>query len=215
MGSLGIESYRQLEPNTLVESLIAYVEKQLPLFTKSGEFVEILEIKKNENQHSAAFCAFMTNQCRSKFYFNRENAQKGSSSIDIGVYKGGKLFFTIEAKILPTPKGSHRNEYEYVYGRGGGIQRFRNGSHGLDNSNNYLNQNGLIAYVKEFDFPYWVEKINQWIADAEWDEAEKLQGLYLKSIGRLKSEHPRSDDSKVFLDHFWVYVNEEEDSSNE
>src|SRR5580704_11285040 len=104
--SKGIKSFQVIQPNNLVNDIIQYIEKQLPLFVASSEFVDLTKIKKNENQHSTAFCLYMTNNCQSKFYFNRESAQKGGSTIDIGVYFGSKLIFTIEAKILPTPKGA-------------------------------------------------------------------------------------------------------------
>ena len=132
----GLKSFQNLEPNELVPDLIGYIEKELVRFTYSEEFLDILEKKKNENQHTLSFCVYMTNKCKSKFYFARENAQKGSSVIDIGIYRGSILVFTVEAKLLPTPKGSStnpRHDYEYVYGRGGGIIRFKEEKHGLDN----------------------------------------------------------------------------------
>src|SRR5690606_38663730 len=126
------------------------------------EFVDILTMKKHENQHSQSFCTYMTNKCRSIYYFGRENTQVGSHTIDIGIYHGSILIFTIEAKLLPTPtQSSPRTEHEYVYGRGAGIQRFRDGVHGVDNQNKPLPENGLIAYIKEQDFDHWLSKINQ------------------------------------------------------
>lgn len=203
----GIKEFRVLEPNNLVENLIAFIEEQLPNFTRSNEFVDIVVKKKNEDQHSTAFCVFMTNRCNSVFCFQRENAQKGSRTIDIGVYSGSTLIYTIEAKLLPTPKGPKRNEHEYVHGKGAGIQRFKDEAHGLDNEDNLLNESGLIAYLKKNNFEYWFIKINQWIADAKWGEDEKLEIVGINSIATLKSMHLRRNKSKISLYHFWVYVN--------
>lgn len=205
MGKPGISEFQELEPNNLVQELIIDIESELPKFTNSDEYVEILYNKKNENQHSTAFCLYMTNRCED-FVFMTETQQQGSRSVDIGVYKGHILFFTIEAKILPTPKDSTRNVYEYVYGKGGGIQRFKDENHGLDHRGNLFATNGLIAYVKEKDFQSWFEKINKWILDADWDENEQLEKVNIGSTARLESEHRRNSNSKVTLFHFWVYV---------
>ena len=196
--------------NQAILNLVEYIEKTLPDFPHSQEFVDILEKKKNENQHSQSFCVYMTNKCKSKYYFGRENAQKGSYAIDIGIYQGSNLIFTIEAKLLPTPKGTKkepRAEYEYVYGKGAGIQRFRDGFHGVDNQDNPLFENGMIAYIKENDFDYWFSKVNKWVNDAQWDKSEQLDKLYFKTIGKLFSKHPRQKAPDVSLYHFWIYVN--------
>ncbi|MFN0202561.1 MAG: hypothetical protein ACKVTZ_13635 [Bacteroidia bacterium] len=129
-------------------------------FTQPDEYVEILEKKKNENQHSLSLCVFMTTLCKSTYYFACENAQKGQSVMDIGVYIGSNLVFTIEAKVLPIPKYEGSTPHQYVYGQGGGIERFKEGNHGVDNRNRMINPNGMIAYIKQHDFQYWFEKVN-------------------------------------------------------
>ncbi|MBN8876773.1 MAG: hypothetical protein J0I32_04450 [Sphingobacteriales bacterium] len=205
----GLHEFKVLEPNNLVGDLVALIQTELASFTKSDEFVNILEKKKNENQHSLSFCVFMTNKCKSKFYFARENAQKGSSVIDIGVYHGADLIFTIEAKLLPTPKGrsdQKRDEHEYVYGKGAGIQRFKDGNHGTDNLDNFLKENAMIGFLKGDDFDFWLQKVNQWIRDANWSESELLEKIEFQSTGKLKSKHSRSNNSDVLLHHFWIKV---------
>jgi len=195
--------------NQAIFKLIEYIEEKLPDFTNSREFADILEKKKNENQYSISLCVYMTNESKSTYCFITENPQKGSYRIDIGVYQGSNLIFTIEAKVLPTPKGTKkkpRAEYEYVYEKGAGIQRFRDGFHGVDNQDNPLSENGMIAYIKEKNFEYWFSKVNQWVLDAHWDESEQLEKIYFKSIGKLFSKHPRPKTSDVKLYHFWIYV---------
>ena len=199
-----IKGFKELEPNTLVRELIQYIEKELPSFPTSQEFKDNW-IKKNEDKYSSVFVIFMTNQCKSNFYFKSENPQKGSHTIDIGVYKGSVLIFTIEAKILPTPKP--RIEHEYVYGKGAGIQRFKECKHGLDNSNNPLPESGMLAYIKDNDYDYYHKKVNQWILDATWDKSEQLEKISFNAIGKLKSKHKRiSDSSEFILHHFWIKV---------
>lgn len=195
--------------NKAILDLIKYIEVELPDFTNSPEFFDITIKKKNENQYSLSLCVYMANKAKSKYSFIRENAQKGSYAIDMGIYQGSNLIFTIEAKLLPTPKGTKnkpREEHEYVYGKGAGIQRFRDGFHGVDNQDNPLSKNGMIAYIKKNDFDYWLSKVNKWVIDAQWDKSEQLDKLYFKTIGKLFSRHPRQNTSDVGLYHFWIYV---------
>ncbi|CAN5818611.1 hypothetical protein BH10BAC2_BH10BAC2_26940 [soil metagenome] len=205
----GLSEFKQLQPSNVITDLIQLIDEYLPGFTSSSEFVKILEKKKNENQHSLSFCVYMTNRCNSRFYFGRENAQFGSSVIDIGVYYGENLIFTIEAKLLPTPTGtkkSPRDEHEYVYGAGAGIQRFKDERHGLDNIGNLLPESGMIAFVKQKDYNYWLKKVNQWILDASWTDAEKLQGNISDAIAKLCSSHIRKGKTHVLLHHYWITV---------
>ena len=195
--------------NQAISDLIKYIEETLPGFPNSQEFIDILKKKKNENQHSLSFCVYMANKAKSKYSFIRENSQRGSYTIDIGIYQGSNLIFTIEAKLLPTPKGTKkkpRAEHEYVYGKGAGIQRFRDGFHGVDNQDNSLLHNGMIAYIKEKDFEYWFSKVNQWILDAQWGKSEQLEKIYFKTMAKLVSKHRRPNACDVKLYHFWIYV---------
>jgi hypothetical protein len=98
------------------------------------------------------------------------------------------------------------HEQKYVYGKGAGIQRFKDENHGLDHENNLLPECGLIAYVKQNDFQYWFVAINQWIVDASWNGSEKLEIVFINGIARLKSKHIRKGGSEVLLSHFWLKV---------
>lgn len=204
----GLDSYQNLRPNNLVGELIEHIEETLPKFKDSDDFENILIQKENENQHSEAFCNYMTfSQTPLKFNFMREKSQKANHSVDFGIYlKGGILLFTIEAKVLPIPKSKKRMEYEYVYGKGGGIARFKEEDHGVDNKNRPLLENGMIAYIKEGEYSEWLEKINFWITEAKWPVAESLKEVYIKDIARLQSQHTTLNGSKVSLHHFWVDV---------
>lgn len=208
----GLNTFQNLEPNSIVENLVTSIDREIGNFTASDSFKKILKKKKNENQHSEAFCHFMNfhlNNPSVTFIFSREVAQKGNRTVDIGVYYGSTFIYTLEAKLLPTPKGSKsspRAEHEYVYGKGGGIQRFKNNQHGLDHEENLLRENGLIAFIKENNFDLWHSKINQWILEANWGLSEQLQKVYFNKTARLDSKHKRVDDSNVTLHHFWVYV---------
>lgn len=203
----GIKGFKQLESNHLVKELLAFIDQELPGFMPSEEFISILQNKKNENQHTLSFCVFMTNKCFSRFYFARENAQKGSSVVDIGVYYGANLIFTIEAKILPIPqsgKTNSRDEHEYVYGKGAGIQRFKEERHGVDNKGCLLAENGMIAFLKERDANYWLQKVNNWIIEANWPQSEMLELIKSETLALLRSKHTRANTSELTLHHFWI-----------
>ena len=205
----GIKTFRELKPSKLIQQLIFTISNELALFPSSDEFKEVLAKKKNENQHSTAFCLYMTNSCQSKFYFNRENAQIGSRTIDIGIYKGAVLIFVIEAKLLPTPEGSKekpRYEHEYVYGKGAGIQRFKDGQHGFDNQDSPFSDSGMLAFVKENDFNFWHKKVNKWVLDAKWGTSEQLKKINIDKTAVFLSAHFREDGSMIRLHHFWVSV---------
>lgn len=203
----GIGTFRELRPNRLVQKLVSVIIDMLQEFPRSEEFESVLAKRKNENQHSLAFCLYMTN--RSQFSFMRENAQKGSHTVDISAYEGATLIFVIEAKSLPTPSGTKqkpRSDHEYVYGKGGGIQRFKDGWHGVDNQDRTFSECGMIAYVKENDFDFWFEKINHWVLDAGWVASEQLEKVTIDKTAILSSNHSRQDNSMIRLHHFWVKV---------
>src|SRR5258706_9862951 len=74
-----------------------------------------------------------------------------------------EAIFPIECKRLPTPTENERDEREYVTnepGTNGGIQRFKLGYHGASH-----NFGGMVAYVQEENFDYWLGKVNGWIDD--------------------------------------------------
>ena len=201
---LPISKHRKSKDN--LTELIHIIEQNLASFPYSLEFETILAQKKDENQHSDAFCAFISRVCDNHFQFVRELSQYGACRIDIGIRHNSWVIFTIEAKVLPTPIYKDSTEHQYVYGKGGGIERFKQGKHGLDDTNNKLPINGMIAYIKKQDFTYWHTKVNQWIKDANWDDSELLTQKYPTQQDKYISQHPRKDGTHVTLHHFWVLV---------
>lgn len=210
----GIGGFNKLSPSNIIDDLIIHIDNQLPGFVTSNTYNKIIVTKKNEVQHTTALSVYLMKQ-QDRVTFIPEVAQKGSAKIDIGVFDRStdELIFTIEAKVLPTPKGTKskpRAESEYVFAKAGeggaGIERFKNGFHGLDLNEIPLKESGMVAYVKESDFGKWHKTINEWITDAAWGDAEHLHKVYSNVGARLVSKHLRLDNSVIKLHHFWVVV---------
>jgi len=207
----GIDMNRPVPKNrkrkNKIKQLLYVIESNFSYFISSNEFKTITKVKKHENQYTTAFCAFLNRKCNNFFQFEREVSQYGTFTIDIGIRNNCSIIFTLEAKLLPTPsKPKSRPEYEYVYGRGGGIQRFKDLKHGLNDQNVLLPINGMMAFVLESDFSDWLIKINQWITDVSWPTNEHLNQKYLDNEACYISNHERINGSIVTLHHFWVKI---------
>ena len=118
----------------------------------------------------------------------------------------------IECKRLPTPKGSKRDEREYVfnqYASTGGIQRFKAGHHGARHT-----LGAMIGYMQQETTGFWDGQIAQWIRDlvtageSGWSnndllELENDSGV----VATLRSSHSRKGLPNIELRHLWVNMN--------
>lgn len=212
----GINEFSQLEATNLLILLLEHIESRIKDFAQSNAFKKNTKKKDEEVHYTTILCHFLTKK-QDKFTFNAEIKQIGTRRIDVGVMSQDtdELFFTIEAKILPMPEpkkaGKTRDTHEYVYqnkGNGAGIQRFKDVAHGLDFEDSPIEENGMIAYIKDnTKFSDWLLQVNQWITDAGWGEEEHLRP---KTDGdenyTYQSKHKRTTKGKVTLHHFWVKV---------
>jgi hypothetical protein len=120
----------------------------------------------------------------------------------------------IECKRLPTPARSDRDEREYVFSRHsstGGIQRFKDGSHGAAHA-----LGAMIGYVQDGALTHWVAAVGGWVrglaaTDAEWSEADvpvlEEENATLE-LGRLRSRHVRRHNlGTIELCHLWIKMN--------
>jgi hypothetical protein len=161
------------------------------------------------------------NKGNSPFVFEKDVIKSTTKrKEDIGVYfkespQVDELpFYVLEAKRLPTPTGTSRDEREYVVGlkSDGGIERFKKDLHGCK-----LGRCGMIGYVEEKDFPFWQKKINEWIKDLvknnpdseiNWEGTEKLSSLTItNTVAHCNSAHSIKESSRsIKLFHFWVLL---------
>ncbi len=201
-----------------VDKLILFLEKYLPDFTKERK----VDGSQSENDLTQELWAFLmrkrkhnTEKIEHPFDFQGEFSKKKKNQkghpkrVDLATWlnvedQDMEIIYCLEAKKLPTP-GSGR-EKEYVFGKGGAIERFKNEVHGLDNAGNLLEKNGIIAYVTDNSFEHWFSLINNWISEYGWTGTEHLSKVYFKTIGKLTSSHTRISGSRLQLIHFWVNI---------
>ncbi len=109
-----------------------------------------------------------------------------------------KSFFDIECKRLNSDF-SEQHVSQYVHGKTGGIQRFKENKHGVD-----LPQSAMIGYIETNDFDFWFERINNWIGEP----SENLKFIEKAKIAKLKSHHKRtvSPNTNIELMHFWIQL---------
>lgn len=53
---------------------------------------------------------------------------------------------------------------------------------------------------------FWLDKVNQWVLDIKWNEAEKLQKIYFGVYAKLHSTHGLQNQEDIVLHHFWINI---------
>jgi hypothetical protein len=120
----------------------------------------------------------------------------------------------IECKRFPIPKGKDRDEREYVissHTSTGGIQRFKEGSHGAAHT-----FGGMIGYVQEQTTSFWDARVAGWIKKLAgtrpgWTMKDLLQ-LERKDatlrVAVFRSSHARQNGlPDIELRHLWMEMN--------
>lgn len=182
--------------DNIIFSLLIFLEINL------SEFPEKINIKPDTNEEiiNQKLLRFL-NSKNKLFSFvpeNRDETGKDKRKPDFGVYEkieiyddNQKRFFDIECKRLYHPSKSK----QYVSGKTGGIQRFKDNKHGVD-----LSYSAMVGYVETEDFSFWQKKVNSWISDKD----EYLEMLEIKQIAKLKSTHKKITKETIELTHFWL-----------
>lgn len=203
-----------------LQGLIFFLERFLPAFTSERK----VNASQNENDLTEQLYCHLRRKAKINedniqypYEFQTEKGQKSrvgkghSRRVDIAIRLNTmdidmEVIYCLEAKKLPTDKPTGARSKEYVVGKGGAIERFKNEFHGLDDKGQPLGQNGIVAYVCEESFEFWHAQINSWIDEADWFESEKLVVHDFGAIGRLLSFHPCNSGRQIQLDHFWVII---------
>jgi hypothetical protein len=138
----------------------------------------------------------------------------GSIVIEGRLHTVFDALFPIECKRLPTPKGTDRDEREYVFSQytsTGGIQRFKAGLHGGEHS-----VAGMIGFVQEESCDLWAARVAQWITDlvasgqVGWsadDQLSIVRNDKTRGTAVLTSSHARSGfATNIAVRHLWIRI---------
>lgn len=210
---------KRLDYKIIVYKVIDFLDHNIdgfPQFLSNSGFDEENEKRINE------MLATYLNNCTTDFFyidifrfsFNKDTTIKSSNyNPDIGVMLGNKIvsstnsFFHIECKRLPAR--DEKAEREYVQGKLGGIQRFKEGNHG-----GALKYSAMIGYVQSNTLEHWYLNINSWIDELitsenilNWNANDKLSPNIEGSFLRFSSLHQRINDPEpIKLFHYWISV---------
>lgn len=209
-----------------IEKLLSFFELHLPDFTDGFKVDNTF----NENNITELLYKHLTKRKRFNkenveypFDFQPEKSQKQKNAkghpkrVDMAANllvadRELHVIFTLEAKKLPTDKENGKREKEYVSHTNttskpaGGIQRYKEELHGIDDQGDLLPRNGIIAYTSDLSHKDWLEKVNIWIEECSWGEEEKLVNKYYSKVSRFASEHKTITNRKVSLEHFWIKI---------
>lgn len=122
------------------------------------------------------------------------------------------ILLPIECKRLPTPKGTDRDEREYVINRRattGGIQRFKAGNHGAKHT-----LAAMIAYVQADSPDVWYDRLSAWIKELDgsvfpgWTSKDLLRidlADAKPNVAIYHSSHTREKDlPDIDIRHLWI-----------
>ena len=227
------QSSGELDPETHPRStvklaIVDFIAEELPCWRDHPDRPDAhAETKLTEHLCSYLNSAAYYSDVWSHLQFQTETGDEtyGNRTIDLTVKPLARVFFIegrrhslfdalfpIECKRLPTPKGTKRDEREYVitkFSTTGGIQRFKFGHHGAAHT-----FAAMIAYVQEQSFSHWLDQVNGWIRDLAagpnsiWNNSDILQSLSENletGISTLESEHQREGDlAGCELRHLWI-----------
>ena len=215
-------------PSTVKLELVGFIAEELPRWRDHPDRPDAqAETTLTEHlcDHLNSVVYYSTTWSHIQFRTETGDETRGGRKIDLTVkpraaaliiegrrHSQFDALFPIECKRLPTPKGTRRDEREYVitkFGTTGGIQRFKFGYHGAAHT-----FAAMIAYVQEQSFSHWLDQVNGWIRDlaagsnSVWNNSDTLQLLNDNSetgISTLKSEHQRVGElEECKLRHLWI-----------
>lgn len=207
--------FPEIPVSKTIEIVESFICKNLPPFGKA------FKARSQNEKYLNSKLVIHLNKGEGPFIFEKDVAKLHTRrEEDIGVYlkESPQIdelpFYVLEAKLLPTPASTSRDQREYVIGskNDGGIERFKKELHGF-----WINRCGMVGYIEKNDFNFWHQKINEWIGglitnnpdpNLSWKEADKLQPIkILTNTARCNSSHEINRTSKtVKLSHFWVIL---------
>jgi hypothetical protein len=219
---MAINQFKIIPPNKSsdkedLEKLLSELYQMIPKFIESPIFDRDIFDNSDENHYTETFIKYVENEKKdSRFSYKQQISLPNKRSADIGIHLKADseyYIFNIEAKFLPPN--------DYVTGEYAAIKRFKKNEHGLSNRNpakaKKLPESAIIAYSKSGTFDNHLENINKSILKLSkskipdkfgltWSDTEQLRTIKFDKTAILTSEHSRTDETKIRLHHFWVYV---------
>jgi hypothetical protein len=227
LGSLDKDAHR---PATFGYELLDFLASQLPLWRDHPDRTK----EASETILTSQLCAHLNSVARHssgwdilQFRVEEADEQHRGRKIDlvpspcgVCVWIEGRrhtafdILMPIECKRLPIPKGTDRDEREYIFSKHsstGGIQRFKAGHHG---SSHILG--AMIGYLQEETTSDWDKRIAGWIAglvdtQSDWTANDFLHLERTDGPSRLaiyRSSHQRQNGLPIIeLRHLWIEMN--------
>lgn len=197
-----------------VDAVLLYVRNQLNTFPR---YYMAQMRPQLENRITDLLVGHLMTHCTGfePYFFSKNPTQEaGNRESDIGVFlKDDKMnpflpILEIEAKRFSVSANNH----EYVYGRNGGIERFKRKLHSP-----HLFRCSMVGYVLDKTPSYWLEEVNRWIShlatvplsDLDWTAPTELLTRFSTSdkLVCATSENKRIDGSFITMSHFFVHLN--------
>ena len=230
-GSVGLFSGELHAPKTFRYKLIAFIAFELPRWRDDGNRPE----ERAETALTEQLCRYLASVAHQsdgldcvQFVHESRDKRRRARALDIAVAPSTKdivieerrygvydTIMCIECKRLPTPRGTERDEREYVfshYGVRGGIQRFKSGDHAAEHTHALM-----IGYVQTDTTHEWQPRVCKWVSDLAahgepgWSDKDLLRIESEDAAGRimkLRSNHEREGElAPIELCHLWVMMN--------
>ena len=193
--------------NESINRVISLIEENLELFKQK------YCIPKNETDLNQNFALCMNSRAKDELFgFSNEYKdiiKATPHKVDFGIVPDGETdaFFVIEAKRLKTDLSKAR-EKEYIIGKYGGVERFKNQKHGGD-----LTHVGMIGYVQTDNFDMWFTKINSWIEeeivaptsdDLIWEKQDKLKSNSESKLFNTYLSQHQCKTKDISMYHIWI-----------
>ncbi|TAE42479.1 MAG: hypothetical protein EAY66_00630 [Sphingobacteriales bacterium] len=214
--------------NCLINLIETNIE-DFPAFFKDAENDYKLSpalIKKEniiqEDDTTVPFGRFFNFLENTGFYFeNQYKTPETNATTDIGIiakrYSKNRVICFVEAKRLPTPPSTKREQTEYVFYKNpikqGGIERFKTEKHA---GKEQLHFSIMLGYIREQTPQHWYTQVNKWIEsqisissnpEINWTNKDKLEhdtDFKKNKISKFTSEHSRKTLKDLKLIHYWI-----------
>lgn len=202
--------FPSLPPKRTISFILSFLAELLPLFGTDYLAAPNVSQLEYEDKISEKLLFFLNSKAKpTDLLFHFAASQGVDFIIKVQPIRiGAAPIFVIEAKRLPPTSPN-----DYVKGRTGGIERFKQEHAGFDYP---LQVSAMLGYIQERDFAHWYQKINNWItalieqpaqnSTYNWASQDLLRPFSpgADDMIRYISTHARKSLAPLELHHFWL-----------